>query len=396
MTAKQRRPYGTGSIYQRSSDGRWYGSYEAGWNANGTRRRPTVSAKTEGAVKRKLRDAIAAQKRGDVQTRALTVKAWADQYLEMRVRDLSPKAYNAAANPIRNWVVPTIGHRRLDQLTPADVRAVHQACRDADRGAGDVHRVLKTMFNTAVTEGHHINPAVLKVKAPKSDGSDRAAMTVDQGIACLEQAALLPHGVRWVFTLLYGARLGESLGMTWDAIDLAAGEARIEWQLQALPYNVARDRTSGFRVPDGYEARHLIDAYHLVRPKSAKGWRVAPLLPGVTDGLNTWRTIAPDNPYGLVWPEPNGRPRTDKHDRAEWHAIQARAQVAHPAGRPFHIHETRSFAATMLFEAGVPEHVITDLLGHSSIVTSLRYRTVRREPLLEAMEKVGRRLQLGG
>jgi integrase len=390
-----RREYGTGSIYQRSSDGRWYGSYEAGWNPNGTRRRRTVSAKTPGEVKRRLRDAIAAEKRGEVQARGLTVKSWAGTYLDMRVRDLSPKAYNAAANPIRNWVVPTIGHRRLDQLTPADVRAVHQACRDADRGAGDVHRVLKTMLNTAVTEGHHINPAVLKVKAPKADNSDRAAMTVDQGIACLEQAALLPHGVRWVFTLLYGARLGESLGMTWDAIDLNAGEARIEWQLQPLPYNKARDRSSGFRVPDGFEARHLIDAYHLIRPKSAKGWRVAPLLPGVVDGLEAWRTIAPPNPYGLVWPEPNGRPRNDKHDRAEWHAIQARAKVAHPSGRPFHIHETRSFAATMLFEAGVAEHVITDLLGHSSIVTSLRYRTVRREPLLEAMERVGKRLQLG-
>jgi integrase len=189
--------------------------------------------------------------------------------------------------------------------------------------------------------------------------------------------------------------LGESLGMTWDAIDLNAGEARIEWQLQPLPYNKARDRSSGFRVPDGFEARHLIDAYHLIRPKSAKGWRVAPLLPGVVDGLEAWRTIAPPNPYGLVWPEPNGRPRNDKHDRAEWHAIQERAKVAHPSGRPFHIHETRSFAATMLFEAGVAEHVITDLLGHSSIVTSLRYRTVRREPLLEAMERVGKRLQLG-
>jgi site-specific recombinase XerD len=49
----------------------------------------------------------------------------------------------------------------------------------------------------------------------------------------------------------------------------------------------------------------------------------------------------------------------------------------------------------MLFDAGVPEHVITDLLGHSSIVTSNRYRTVRRGPLREAMERVGKRLQLG-
>jgi integrase len=123
---------------------------------------------------------------------------------------------------------------------------------------------------------------------------------------------------------------------------------------------------------------------------------VAPLLPAVADALTTWRTAAPDNPWGLVWPEPNGRPRNDKHDRSEWWTLQNTAGVAHPSGRPYHVHECRSFAATMLFEAEVPEHVITDLLGHSSIVTSNRYRTVRREPMREAMEKVGRRLQLGG
>jgi integrase len=66
----------------------------------------------------------------------------------------------------------------------------------------------------------------------------------------------------------------------------------------------------------------------------------------------------------------------------------------HPAGRPFHIHECRNFAATMLLEAKVPEHVVTDLLGHSTVATSLRYRTVRREPLMEAMQRVGERLQL--
>jgi integrase len=392
-----KREYGSGSIYERK-DGRWVGvvgdSGKAGFTESGARRRVTVTAKTEAEVKRKLRDAQADLRRSLERGQRMTVKAWADEYLKIRIRELSPKGYNAAANPIRKWVVPTIGHRRLEDLTPHDVRAVADVQRRANRQPSDTHRALMTMLRTAVGEGHHVPASVLAVKSPTSDKSDRAAMTVEQGLACLKVAADLPHGSRWLFAMLYGARLGEGLGLTWDAVDLDAGEVRIEWQLQALPYNVGRDRSSGFRVPDGYESQHLVDAFHLVRPKSKSGYRVAPLLPTVRDALLAWRDLAPENPWGLVWPNLKGRPANDKGDRLEWHALQGSARVMHPAGRPFHIHECRNFAATMLLEAKVPEHVVTDLLGHSTVATSLRYRTVRREPLMEAMQRVGERLQL--
>lgn len=393
-----RREYGSGSVYQRASDGLWIGSKDHGFTESGGRRRITVSARTEAAARRRLRDKIAELERGEATGGRMTVKSWTDAYLEMRLRDLSPKGYNAAASPIRKWVVPTIGHRRLDQLTPADIRAVADAQRKAGRQSADTHRALLTMLRAAVVEGHQVPQAALAVKAVKAAKSDRASMTIDEGLACIDAAANMPNGVRWLFTLLYGQRQGECLGLTWDAIDLQAGaygEAIIEWQLQSLPYNVPRDRTSGFRVPDGHEARHLVDSYHLTRPKSRAGYRVAPLLEPIRNGLLAWQANAPASPHGLVWPEPNGRPRNDKHDRAEWHELQVKADVKHPAGRPYHVHECRNFAATMLLEADVPEHVITDLLGHSSLVTSLKYRTRRREPLLEAMKRVGDRLQLG-
>jgi integrase len=397
----QRRDHGSGSIYQRSSDGRWIGTFESGWTSKGTRRRITVSAKTQAECKRRLRDKRLAVDRGELGTsERTTVKAWAETYLEMRRRDLSPKGYNAAASPIRKWIVPTIGHRRLAQLTPADVRAVADAQRAAGRQAADTHRVLKTMLKAAIAEGHPVPERLLHMDAPKVGKSDRRAMTVDQGLACIEEASRMPNGVRWLFTLVYGQRMGECLGLTWDAVDLIGhdeapyGEAVIEWQLQPLPYNRPRDRSSGFRVPDDHEARHLVDAYHLVRPKSRAGYRVAPLLAPVRDALLAWRQVAPESPHGLVWPEPNGRPRNDKHDRAEWHELQARAGVAHPSGRPYHVHECRNFAATMLLDAEVPEHVIEDLLGHSALATSLKYRTRRRGPLLDAMQRVGERLHL--
>lgn len=394
MTKGNRREYKSGSLYQRK-DGRWVGVVEAGFTATGARRRVTVTGKSEAIVKRRLRDKQAAVRAGQETSQRMTVKAWADEWLAIRVRDLSPKGYNAYANPTKNWIVPTIGRRRLEDLTPRDVRAVADAQRAKDRQPNDTHRVLMTMLRAAVAEGHHVPASVLAVKPPPAEKSDRAAMTVTQGLDCLKVAAELPHGSRWLFAMLYGARLGEGLGLTWDAVDLDAGEAVIEWQLQALPYNVPRDRTSGFRVPAGHDSRHLVDAFHLVRPKSQKGYRVAPLLPAVREALLAWREVAPANPWGLVWPTAKGRPANDKNDRAEWHAIQATAGIGHDAGRPFHVHECRNFAATMLLEANVPEHVVTDLLGHSTVATSLRYRTVRREPLLEAMQRVGERLQLG-
>lgn len=405
MTAKKRREYGEGSVYQRS-DGRWFGVVETGFTATGARKRTTVSAKTEAEVKRKLRDKKVAHRAGQAASSRLTVKGWAEEYLAIKVRELSPKGYNATVNPIKNWVIPTIGHKRLEGLTTRDIRAVQDAQRAAGRLPADTHRVLLTMLRRAVAEGHHVPAQVLSVKAPKSTKSDRAAMTEAEGIACLAVASQMPHGSRWLFTLLYGARMGECLGLTWDAIDFDAGhfgEARIEWQLQSLPYLDRADRSRGFRVPDGHESRHLVDAHHLVRPKSAKGYRVAPLLPAVRDSLLSWREVAPDNPWGLVWPTTKGRPANDKNDRAEWWALQETAEVAHPtrmrldqpdAPAAYHVHECRNFAATMLLESGVAEHVVTDLLGHSTVATSLRYRTVRREPLLEAMMRVGERLQL--
>lgn len=403
-----RDDYGSGSLYQRTSDWRWIAAVGDGFNADGDRKRYTVSGKgCEGGCAKRcphrkaIRDKLD-RKREDVSrgirsSGRTTVKQWADLYLEMRLSDLSPKGYNAAASPIRKWVVPTIGHKRLDELGPADVRAVQKVQEKAGRQSADTHRALLTMLRAAIVEGHRIEPGVLLVKARKGKKSDRASMTVDQGLACLDVASTMPNGSRWLFTLLYGQRMGECLGLTWDAIDFggeAHGEAMIEWQLQSLPYNVPRVRSSGFRVPDGHDARHLVDGYHLTRPKTKAGYRVAPFLEPVRDAMLAWREVGPDSPHNLVWPEPNGRPRNDKHDRAEWHDLQARAKVAHPSGRPFHVHECRNFAATMLLEAGVDEHVITDLLGHSALAQSLKYRTRRRAPLLAAVQLVGDRLQL--
>src|SRR5688572_15383375 len=114
-----RRGWKTGSIYRRKADGRWMGTIDVGWTAKGTRRRVTVSGKTEAEVKRKLRDkqrAIDTEGLSPASGRA-TVKAWAEQWLPIKERALAPNSYVATRAAVNKWVVPTIGHKRLEMLT---------------------------------------------------------------------------------------------------------------------------------------------------------------------------------------------------------------------------------------------------------------------------------------
>lgn len=383
-------------VYQRT-DGRWAGTVEAGYTARGTRRRITRTGATKAEAKAKLKALkrqIAAEGTPAVSSRT-TVKAWSETWLEITQRDLRPRSWNADRSAVRTYIIPTIGHRRLDQLAPSDIRAVSDAVRKAGKSTSTARRyhiTLTTMLKAAIQEGHQIPDRVLKVKPPTLAVHDRTAMSVPEALAMLHVASFLPHGSRWAMAFLHGMRQGECLGLTWDTVDLDIGMVTVEWQLQPLPY---LDRRAGtFRIPDGYEVRQLVGAHHLVRPKTKSGYRVIPLVPGMLEALRDWKEIAPESEHGLVWPATNGGPADDKDDRDEWRAIQGTAGVGHPNGRYYTVHEARHTTATQLLESGVDPRQITALMGHSSILTTRSYQHPGTRPALAALEAVAGTFEL--
>lgn len=396
-STKGRREYGGGSVYQRK-DGKWVGAAQAGFTASGGRRRVTVIGRTEAEAQRRVRDKIAEIKAGEVvMSPTTTVKAWSNTWLPIKERDLSPKGFSALAGPIRKWVIPTIGHKRLTALTPADVRAVEQVQRDAGlKGTtcAATQRALFNMLRAAVAEGHAVPTRVLMARTPKTSPSDRQPLSTPEALAVLAVASELPHGTRWAVALLTGMRQGECLGLTWDAIDFDTNTITVEWQLQRLPYRDKKDRSKGFRIPEEYEARQVHKAWHLVRPKSKAGFRVYPLLGPIADALLAWREACPPSPVGLVWPNALGRPASHQDDLEEWHALQGTAGVGHPAGRYYHVHECRNVTATELRKAGADGLTITSLLGHTSLSTSEGYMRVDVESKRAALEKVAAMLEL--
>lgn len=395
MTARRRRQYKTGSLYQRASDGRWLGVIEAGFHKDGTRRRITVSAKTEAEAKRRLKAKQRELDRGHDTTSRTTVKAWAATWLAESARVTTPNAHTTDRAAV-GWIVSTVGARTLDKVTPADVRAVRDAVIGSDNSTSTAlryHGTLMRMLKAAQAEGYPVPANTLATRGPKPAVSDRTAMTIDEALAMLEQASALPHGSRWLAAFLYAARQGEYLGLTWPFVD--EEQLTIAWQLQPLPYADKHDRSKGFRVPDGYEAQQLKGRMHLVRPKSRAGWRVVPMLPLLGGPLDKWRPVAPESPYPLVWPAADGRWRDENDDRAEWHAMQAAAGVAHPSGRPYHVHEIRHTTATLLLALKVDEATRIAIMGHSSIASTRAYEHRDLTLIRSALEKVAGRLALG-
>ena len=105
----------------------------------------------------------------------------------------------------------------------------------------------------------------------------------------------------------------------------------------------------------------------MVRPKTAKGQRIVPMVPWMASALESWRQAAPASPHQLVWSRPDGRPLTARTDTAAWKALQVEAGVAGP-GRAYYGHEARHTTATLLLEAGVDPQVVQAILGIAQLL----------------------------
>lgn len=379
MAEKKRRQYGDGGISLRP-DGRYVGRYYDGYTKTGNRRRVAVYGKSEAEVKRKLKEAQrqkAVADQGSAVSVRTTVKAWSDEWLEMTRTRLRPRPWATNRSAVKLWIVPTIGAKRLVDLTPRDIRAVADAQRAAGKSSSTANRTQSTltgMLRAAEQEGHQIPSNVFSTPRPALAVHDRTNMTVPETIAALHVASFLPHGSRWAGAFLHGWRQGETLGLTWPCVNLDLGYATIEWELQSVPYVDPKRPELGFRIPEGLPHRHLVDSFHLLPPKSKKGFRTYQLVPAMVEALAQWKEIAPENEWGLVWPTAAGRPANEKHDREEWHAIQGTAGIGHPNGRYYHPHEIRHTTATELLTAGADSHEVTTIMGHSSILTTRGYQ----------------------
>jgi integrase len=356
---------------------------------DGKRKYRTVSSKNRNECLRKLKKLRAEVDAGKLAvTSSATVEQWLERWLNgPHKRKVRPGTFAGDERIVRLHILPHIGHRRLDKLTPTHVLEMGDAI-ESSRSAQLAHGLLQKALKDAEREGMVARNVALLVDKPEHVAAEREPLTVDQAKQLLRSAIANddPWATRWAAALLLGARQGELLGLQWDRVNLETGEVDLSKQLQVInPSHGCGDRHGdewpcGFKRPGSCPKKHWdirrgfkhekLDGSLFLTPPKTKG-RVVPIPAPLWAMLERYQTLQNIrrtrgrerrvNPHNLVWHHDDGKPVDRFTDYDNWQAALKTAGLP-----PAPLHVARHTTATLLAIASVPESVGMAALGHAS------------------------------
>jgi integrase len=220
----RRRGHGEGSVY-RTSDGRWRGAIDLGWQ-NGRRERKVVSARTRQEVATKLRQIQGLADQGIVTDSRLTVESWLNRWLDTVIagRVEAARTGDLYRMIVRRHLVPGLGRIPLDRLSAEDVDRF--PAMKAQEGFSRsyvvrIRRLLADALRHAERRGLVAqNAAQLSVLPKTQPPKKQASFTVDQARALVHAANGERLGALIVVGLSLGLRPGELGGLLWSDVDL--------------------------------------------------------------------------------------------------------------------------------------------------------------------------------
>ena len=350
---RARRGQHEGSVYQRSRDGRWCAEVSLGVDASGRRRRKIVTGATKTEALERLRQVRLASTPGEVAATRHTVETLAAEWLadvRARRRANTVRVYERA---LRLRVLPRIGHVQVKVVKPAAlVRLLEQIEREGlgGRAREQVHHALRRLFRFAIERDYLQTSPMARVPPPRYEPEERQVWTAEQARAFLAATRDSPRFVAFALVLTAGLRSGELRGLRWGDVDFERGVLHVQRQ-QALV------------LADG---QYRVEA---APPKSAASRRRVALGEIALAALRAHREKAPPElrgPDAWILATRTGRPVTAANLHAEWR--RARERVGLP---PVTFHDLRHTAATLMLDQGVNAKVLSDILGHSHVSTTL-------------------------
>jgi integrase len=332
---------------------------------------------TKAAAQRELRRLLREGDTGEhVAPDRITLAAWADTWLGLLDRGLvTAKTREIYAAVLRLHVLPTLGHRPLQQIKPTEIDALYRSLEARGMTVANlrhVHIALRSCLKMAVRKGvTKGNPAAL------ADVPRAVPATVGQALDPPELKRLLEGLKRSVLfplvatAALTGVRIGEALALRWCDLDQAAGTLRIT---RAIEDTAAHGRR--FKSPKSKRGERTVaiddTLLSILRTQRDKYLR---LIAGVPDGVDVDLSLVrlPDD--ALMFPSPPvGSDLNLSKARNPCRTSTDCKRYFRRLGFPrFRFHDLRVTHATWLLNSGVPIHVAAARLGHSPAVMLSTY-----------------------
>lgn len=392
-----RRSPGDGTLFKRG-DGLWV----AGFTIDGHQYRVTAKNRNKAIEKRReLKKQVDAGIR--VSGGRAKLSTWLEKWLEIHKPRVDPETFRFYETSVRLYINPYIGHKRMDKLSPDDVRDMINA-QSSTRNGQKARTTLRLALEQAVAERKMSwNPAAV-VDPPKHKAKRAPAFTAKEALHIMAVAKAScdeTWSARWHAGFMTGKRECELLGLTWDRVDLQNDMLDISWQLQELKKNHGCGDPKDGVYPCGKKRvsfcpkahwdfkpdfEHIPCERSLVwtRPKTkATETQPIPIIKPLHDILEHLQARETPNPHNLVFTHPDGSAISQSQDQKAWRALLQRAGVPHRTQ-----HTLRRTTATLMRAAQVDEVVRMELLGHTEVATQRIYAQADVDQHRAAMGKL--------
>lgn len=429
-----RAPNGASSIYQ-DKNGKWHGRVTMGVRDDGKPDRRHVESWDEKTVIDKVRNLERQRDEGKVTKpgRAQTVEQWLTHWVEnIAATSVRYKTLVGYRTAVYRHLIPGLGAHRIDRIEPERFEKLYTKMQKAGAKPGtahQVHRTARKAFNVAFKRGYITSNPVSLATAPRVEEEEIEPFTPEEIQRIIAAALNRRNGVRFVIALALGCRQGEVLGFKWERLDRGAKVYRIGKALQRQTWQ------HGCRDPHacGAQRHRTVCPDRCRRHRNTKNCirnekgHARPCPPNCTNhasscpkrhggglvevpvksdaGKREW--VLPDEVFellmrhepvqqhereyagtewhegGWIFTQPNGKPIDARRDWGEWKSILADAGV-----RDARLHDARHTAATVLLLLRVPDRVIMEHMGWSTLAMIKRYTHVTDALRREVAEQI--------
>ena len=226
------------NIYRRPS-----GVYEVGFKDAASKQRwRTVDGGITAA--RALRDDLLSRRNRGEQVAPvghLRLNEAAAKWLEGPVRDLRLRTRECYRNAVERYLLPVLGARRLDSISPDDLALLVRELRNGGLSESSIVIVIgvaNRIFRYAARRlgwcGSNPVSLLLPSERPKPSQAKRRRIFEGRELEQTIAAATQPHRTLFTLAALTGARLSELLALSWADVrleDLEDAEIEFGWQV---------------------------------------------------------------------------------------------------------------------------------------------------------------------
>lgn len=346
---KPRAAKGDGSLRERP-DGRW----EARITIDGRSR--SFMGRTKEEARRKMRLAQTRIEDGlPVPGMRLTVADYFESWLKGKAATLAPESIRRYRGRLAK-LAPYIGKTKLARLQPGDLREAYAAIGEQVSATTVqlIHGVVHAALKDAEREGVAARNVASLVSAPRRSTREYRSLRPDDARALLTAAEGDTIEAFWMLAITTGLRLGELQALQWGDVDFGRRRLQVRRTLAV-------------------DGKAVFSASTSKKNHSRTVWlaeRVAVALTAHKERQDAAREHAGEywNEHGLVFTTATGNPLDGRNLRGrQFPKLLAKANL-----QPMRIHDLRHSAASMLLADGVLVKVVSEMLGHADVGTTLR------------------------